>query len=323
MTMDLRGLRSRRGAILSPIIGLMTLLVFMIGLLLLNMLRDMVLEARATAVAEATALSALRVLRSHDPAVGSQPMPSREAVWQHLSEIAAGNGFAARYMRPLAQDDVTVGPTWAKVTVRMRRGRTPAYTAVAEGVPADRIAPGRVECDANGSPVRAVGCLPLGVALSALPDHADPTPFWVDLRGDAPAVHCVRLPGSEADPEAHLRFLSCKPFAPVEGAPPPAVQVGDGVENLSTSDEFLRLVGERLSGRVVIAPLTENGRVAAFGRLKIEQVDTDKGAIQLSLAPSAVSRMAGASESRDVGTAPGPQMRAVALGQVLRARLRS
>ena len=313
--------RAKQGAILLPVIAVMVAIIIALGLGMMFYLRAVLERERANPIVKATALAGLKIVRSSDYVDAKQDQrPTDEQVWSHLQRVAWANGLLGGKFHPLRPGDVQVGATWVRVTVRpQRRGGKP-YTATAMGVPTERIAAGRRWRGHAGKSMLSGGCMPLAIASGSLPGTGQTDPCWLPLAGDSRAAWCAGLPGAGASAAEHLRFSGPLPSESASGSAPPAVEVGDALVLESLPEDFLKELGERLVGRVVITPLVDGKTVVGFSRVRIEEVDAEKAAVRISLAPSAVSCLA-ASGQRAVHITDWKSDDVPVRGAVLRARL--
>ena len=288
--------RRMRAGSLQPLIVALLLLLWLLGLGLLALYRDTVLQQQALAAAEAVASQALRSLQPPEYALPDPTPEERSLDLGQLNQLAQANGLGPAAFEPITADDMDVGPTWVRVTPKSKNPRAKSVAVIANGVPAGRIEAGHAWLDEGGEPVGTTGCLPLGVQIAALPDtDGAGTSFWLQMATSKPQAVCLRLSAVSNAPEQQVRYLGFKPAEPLEGLPPPAIEMGDVVSAQPPSAGFLAELRRRLRGRVVVVPLLSGDAVVGFGRLRLEDANLERMAVRFALAPSAVVRAAAAS----------------------------
>jgi len=281
----------RKGAILLPVIAMMATIVLAVGVFLLLWLEALVLEATAVPAAQSVAAATLRtVLRPASARVGGEA-GMRDVPWPAIEELAAVNGIGRPAFEPLDRGDIRLDGRAVEVTIRARRrGRGP-YRAGARAVPAGVVTAGTVLSGDAGQPVRTIGCLPLGIAAAELAGAEAGRRIELRLTGESPNARCVRLPGAKAPAAAYAAYLagSSRAGSP-DGAPPPAVAVGDRVVLEEDAGRFLDALARCGPDGCMIVPLLDGARITGFGLVHIEAVDRGAGAVAATVAPAAVMR---------------------------------
>lgn len=320
--MNRRASQSRQGMVLFPVIFMLVVVTLLLGWMLIRAASDAALANQAVAVAESAATDLLGSLQPPEYADPEVPSPSGPALTR-VRQVAAANGMDTRLLAPLTADDIVVGPTWVHVAVRSRGRDGIAGQALACGLPAGRIAAGQVRVDDKGQRIGASGCLPVGIQLAALPSSGDgPDSRWISLTGSNTQAQCLQLM-ADVDPADHVRFLGGDSEGKGAVRPPPAVEVGDAPRGIAASGAFWEELQKRLAGRTVVVPLLLDDRVVGFGRVKLDEIDTERGAIRVTLAPSAVVKSCGFSP-RSADVAPRDvQAPVAAFGLALAAQVRS
>jgi hypothetical protein len=289
------------------------------GFFVLDSYQNSVTRRQGRAAAEAVALEVIRAL--HPPPYAPPALPDGadpRMRLSHLRRLAAANGLGKLTFDPLEADAIEIGPTWVTVRVHSPDPAVGTIRAVAEGIPAGRIAGGPVPGNRTRNAIGS-GCAPFCIPVAAVPFADEPTELTFEIGRPPGQAYLISLAGRPIDLRAWIRDLGASITGPVSSIP--EMSVGDLVSPADPAPELMSLLQERLEGRIVILPYVHQGRVRGFGRVELAQIDPDTGTLRLVLAPSAVVQSAKPGRSGIFSGGPS-SMRVSPFGLALRAQLK-
>lgn len=223
-----------------------------------------------------------------------------------MEQVALVNGMYPELYPALQASNLTRNAQSIRLRIWPLDSEIPSQSTLVYGIPAHTISEGRHWLTGSGEVEQALGCLPVGIQIAAVPDLASTAPFVLEFGENTSPATVIQWTGS-ASPEAHVRYLGFSAGGMPEGLPPPQLSVGNSVTPLNASPGDIAELQARFDGRLAIVPLLNGADVVRFARVRLgELVTGPPHTLTLALAPSAAERSALAPPPPPGGPAPLP-----------------